>query len=78
MRGVFYLQSFYSLLQSLNSLETLVQKAKENSYDFVALSDDNLYGMPTFLKLCHNYKIKPILGLKINFLHYNQLATLLI
>ncbi|MBT1576938.1 DNA polymerase III subunit alpha ['Elaeagnus angustifolia' witches'-broom phytoplasma] len=78
MRGVFYLQSFYSLLQSLNSLETLVQKAKENDYDFVALSDDNLYGMPTFLKLCHNYQIKPILGLKINFLHNNQLATLLI
>ncbi|WP_341833689.1 DNA polymerase III subunit alpha [Candidatus Phytoplasma asteris] len=72
------MQSFYSLLQSLNSLETLVQKAKENNYDFVALSDDNLYGMPTFLKLCHKYQIKPILGLKINFFHNNQLATLLI
>ncbi|WP_349401742.1 polC-type DNA polymerase III, alpha subunit [Candidatus Phytoplasma solani] len=79
MRGVFYLQSYYSLLQSLNSLEKLVLKAKENDYDFVALSDEsNLYGMPTFLKLCQNHKIKPILGIKINFLWKHQIGEFLV
>ncbi|AGL90249.1 DNA polymerase III subunit alpha [Candidatus Phytoplasma australiense] len=79
MRGVFYLQSYYSLLDSLLPLEKLVLKAKENDYEFVALSDDyNLYGMPTFLQLCQKHDIKPILGLKINFLWKNQTGELLV
>ncbi|MBP3059459.1 PHP domain-containing protein [Texas Phoenix palm phytoplasma] len=66
MTGVFYLQSYYSILNSMNSLESLVKKAKDNLYDFVALSDnENLYGMINFLELCNKYKIKPILGIKI-------------
>ncbi|KND62541.1 PHP domain-containing protein [Candidatus Phytoplasma phoenicium] len=66
MKGVFYLQSFYSIMQSVNSLESLVKKAKENHYDFVALSDHhNLYGMVEFFTLCHQYKIKPVIGMKI-------------
>ncbi|MBS2126426.1 DNA polymerase III subunit alpha ['Fragaria x ananassa' phyllody phytoplasma] len=79
LRGVFYLQSFYSLLQSLNSLEKLVLQAKENDYDFIALSDENnLYGMLTFLKLCQKHQIKPILGIKINFTWNNQVGELLV
>ncbi|PQP79876.1 DNA polymerase III subunit alpha [Candidatus Phytoplasma phoenicium] len=66
MKGVFYLQSFYSIMQSTNSLESLVKKAKENSYDFVALSDHhNLYGMVEFFNLCQKYQIKPVIGMKI-------------
>ncbi|MFG6084718.1 MAG: DNA polymerase III subunit alpha (DnaE) [Candidatus Phytoplasma solani] len=79
MRGVFYLQSFYSLLQSLNSVEKLVITAKENNYDFVALSDEsNLYGMLSFIHLCQKHQIKPILGIKINLLWDNKVGELLV
>ncbi|WP_323847603.1 MAG: PHP domain-containing protein [Phytoplasma sp.] len=67
MIGVFYLQSYYSIMESINSIEALIKKAKENNYCFVALSDnENLHGMVEFLYTCQKYKIKPILGIKIN------------
>ncbi|MGA0448044.1 MAG: DNA polymerase III subunit alpha [Candidatus Phytoplasma pyri] len=67
MRGYFYCQSYYNLLKSLNSLEDIVKTAIKNQYDFVSLSDDeNLYGMIEFLELCYKYKIKPVVGIKIN------------
>ncbi len=66
MIGVFYLQSFYSIMESIPSLESLVKKAKENQYQFLALSDhENLHGMVNFVELCQKNKIKPILGIKI-------------
>ncbi|KAB8121840.1 MAG: DNA polymerase III subunit alpha [Candidatus Phytoplasma cynodontis] len=69
MLGVFYLQTFYSIMKSIDSVENLIKKAKKNSYDFVALSEDeNLYSMIYFLDLCDKYKIKPIIGVKI-YLH---------
>ncbi|TVY12399.1 PHP domain-containing protein [Candidatus Phytoplasma pini] len=65
--SIFYLQSFYSIMKSLNSIESLVKKAKENCYDFIALSDkENLYGIFDFFSLCKKYKIKPIIGLQID------------
>ncbi|WAN63414.1 DNA polymerase III alpha subunit [Candidatus Phytoplasma rubi] len=66
MIGVFYLQSFYSIMESIPSLESLVKKAKENQYQFLALSDhENLHGMVNFVELCQKNKIKPILGIKV-------------
>ncbi|MEZ0180177.1 PHP domain-containing protein ['Camptotheca acuminata' phytoplasma] len=75
MTGVFYVQSYYSLMESIPDLESLVKKAKENEYDFIALSDDqNLYGMQEFLFICRKYKIKPILGTKV-YLSLNNLLS---
>ncbi|MDV3143659.1 MAG: PHP domain-containing protein [Candidatus Phytoplasma australasiaticum] len=66
MIGVFYLQSFYSIKKSVHSVESLVKKAYESKYDFVALSDvENLYGMIQLMKFCREYKIKPIIGVQI-------------
>ncbi|MDV3157420.1 MAG: PHP domain-containing protein [Candidatus Phytoplasma australasiaticum] len=66
MIGVFYLQSFYSIKKSVHSVESLVKKAYESKYDFVALSDiENLYGMIQLIKFCREYKIKPIIGVQI-------------
>ncbi|WP_341266511.1 PHP domain-containing protein [Candidatus Phytoplasma fraxini] len=66
MIGVFYLQSNYSIMESIPSVEVLVRKAKENNYRFVALSDnENLHGIVEFFDICQKYKIKPILGIKI-------------
>ncbi|MDC9032205.1 PHP domain-containing protein [Columbia Basin potato purple top phytoplasma] len=71
--SIFYLQSFYSIMESIPSLESLIKKAKDNQYNFVALSDnENLYGMVEFLFLCRQYQIKPILGMKI-FLNLKEI-----
>ncbi|WBL31381.1 helix-hairpin-helix domain-containing protein [Candidatus Phytoplasma sacchari] len=76
MLGVFYLQTFYSIMQSIHSIESLVKKSKKSGYDFVALSEDeNLYSMIFFLDLCDKYKIKPIIGMKFYLfldLHFDR------
>ncbi|QTX03089.1 DNA polymerase III subunit alpha [Candidatus Phytoplasma luffae] len=66
IKGIFYFQSHYSIMESIPSIEDLVIKAKKNNYDFVALSDNqNLYGMLEFIFLCQKNKIKPILGMQV-------------
>ncbi|QWB96433.1 DNA polymerase III subunit alpha [Mycoplasmatota bacterium] len=65
MFGIFYIQSAYSMLNNTLHLEKLIKTLKENSYDFVALSDDQLYGTYQFFKLAKKYGIKPILGMTI-------------
>jgi DNA polymerase-3 subunit alpha len=66
MKGVYYLQTFYSIMQSIHSVEDLIKKAKENKYNFVALSEtENLYSMIKFINLCKKNEIKPIIGIKI-------------
>jgi len=65
MFGVFYIQSAYSMLNNTLHLEKLIKTLKENSYDFIALSDDQLYGTYQFFKLAEKYEIKPILGMTI-------------
>ncbi|KXT29276.1 DNA polymerase III, alpha subunit [Candidatus Phytoplasma oryzae] len=75
MLGVFYLQTYYSIMSSTYSIESLIKKAIKNNYDFVALSEEeNLYSMVDFLELCNKYKIKPIMGIKI-YLYLDFLSS---
>jgi DNA polymerase-3 subunit alpha len=66
MFGIFYIQSAYSMLNNTLHLEKLIKTLKNKSYDFIALSDDQLYGSYQFFKLAKKYDIKPILGMTIN------------
>ena len=66
MFGVLYLQSAYNLLKNTIPMDTLMKHAKAGSYDFVALTDENLYGLISFFKHAKAYHLKPILGLKVN------------
>jgi len=61
-----YLQSSYSMLKSMIHLEELVRAAVDNNYEFIALSDEQLYGAYDLFLLAKEYNIKPILGLKID------------
>ncbi len=65
MFGIFYVQSAYSMLNNTMQLEALMKELKSKGYDFIALSDDQLYGAYQLFKLAKMYQIKPILGLKI-------------
>lgn len=66
MIGVFNLQSAYSMLSNTIPLEILVETAKQEGYDFVALTDTRLHGMMTLFKLAKKHKIKPVLGYQIH------------
>ena len=56
----------YSILRSLNKIETLVSKAKSLGYTSLAITDyNNMFGVPEFYQTCFNYGIKPIIGLEL-------------
>ena len=58
-----HIHSHYSLLQALPKIPDLVNKAKEDKMDALALTDaGNLYGAIEFYKECKNFNIKPIIG----------------
>ncbi|MDV3141429.1 MAG: DNA polymerase III subunit alpha, partial [Candidatus Phytoplasma australasiaticum] len=66
MIGVFYLQSFYSIKKSVHSVESLVKKAYESKFEFVALSDvEYLYGMFQLRTCCRESKIITSIGVHI-------------
>ncbi len=55
--------SHYSFLQALPKIDELVEKAKKEGMDALALTDaGNMHGAIEFYKACMNAGIKPILG----------------
>ena len=65
MYGFFYAQSEYSIGNNTIHLDSLVEKAKEYGYSFLALSDNKMHSFYKAIKLCENASIKPIIGLEI-------------
>ena len=65
MFGILNLQSSYSLLKSTISMEQLILTAKEKNYEFVACTDDQLYGLMQLFKLAKIHHIKPVLGMSL-------------
>ncbi len=59
-----HVHSHYSLLNALPKIPDLVETAKENGMEALALTDNgNLYGAIEFYKECKKGGIKPILGI---------------
>jgi DNA polymerase-3 subunit alpha len=54
------------MLKNTIFLPTLIEKAKQGNYDFIALSDEQLHGMLHLFKHAQKHHIKPILGLKVS------------
>lgn len=60
-------KSSFSLLQSTTKINDLVQKAQEQGYETIALTDNNvLYGAIDFYNACQKVGIKPIIGLTLD------------
>ncbi len=56
--------SHYSLLNALPKIDELIEEAKKNEMDSIALTDaGNLYGAIEFYKKCKKEEIKPIIGI---------------
>ena len=64
----------YSILQSLNKIPNLIQKAKTLGYNALAITDtNNMFGVPFFYQECIKNEIKPIIGLELTIKDKNIL-----
>ncbi len=59
-------KSSYSILESLNKIDKLLDKAKELNYSSLAITDtNNMFGVYEFYLACKKRDIKPIIGMEI-------------
>ncbi len=57
--------SYYSLRYGTLSIDAIIQQAKENNYDSIAITDiNNSTGVFEFVKACNENAIKPIVGME--------------
>ncbi|CAM9118272.1 DNA polymerase III subunit alpha [Mycoplasma todarodis] len=57
----------YSLLESTIKIDSLIEYAKENKMDTLAITDHNvMYGVAEFVDKCKKNGIKPIIGLDLD------------
>ena len=70
MKGFLYGQTCYDLMNNSIRLDEYVKLAKDSGFDFLSITDPNMYASYKFYKLCKANDIKPIIGLEYNF--YND------
>lgn len=63
--------SYYSLLKSTLSIDDIIDFSLDNKLDYAILTDFNLSGSIEFYNKCLFKKIKPIIGLEINYQESN-------
>jgi DNA polymerase-3 subunit alpha len=58
-----HIHSHYSLLEGVDSLDTLLARAAACGYQSLALTDsNNLYGAVAFVEAARKHGVRPILG----------------
>ena len=62
-----YIKTDNSLQTSLIKVKDLIEYAKENNIKSLTITDNNMYGVMDFYKLCITNDIKPIIGLEIEY-----------
>jgi len=67
MKGFIYGQTEYNMLANSNRLDDYISLAKKHSFDFLTITDSNLYGNYKFYKKCMEANIKPIIGLEFSY-----------
>lgn len=72
MKGFLYGQTEYNILSNSNRLDDYIALAKKQSFDFLTITDSNLYGNYKFYKMCVVNGIKPIIGLEFKYLTEDQ------
>ena len=74
MKGFLYGQTEYNILASANRLEAYIDYAKDNGFDYVSITDKNMYGVYKFYSYAKNKNIKPIIGLEYAY-KYNDMKV---
>ena len=62
-----YIKTDNSLQTSLIKVSELIEFAKNNNIKSLTITDNNMYGVMDFYKLCITNDIKPIIGLEIEY-----------
>ena len=71
--------SDFSLLESSQSIESIVDRAKSLSMDSIALTEKgNLFSMVDFYKYANKNHIKPIIGCEIEIIHHTHTSFSLV
>ena len=65
MYNLLYVKSNYSLLNSLLSLDDIIEYNIKNNHNSAIICDDNMYGVMDFLNKCQEKNIKPVVGLEL-------------
>ena len=62
-----YIKTDNSLQTSLIKVKDLIEYAKNNNIKSLTITDNNMYGVMDFYKMCITNNIKPIIGLEIEY-----------
>ncbi len=74
-----YTRSSFTLLESTLKIQDYVSFAKQEGYEYVALTDHNvLHGVPSFLRACNQEGMKPIFGMECDVLFHNEVIPFLL
>jgi DNA polymerase-3 subunit alpha len=63
-----YIKTDNSLQQSLIKIKDLIEFAKTNNIKSLSITDNNMYGVMDFYKMCINNGIKPIIGMELEYI----------
>ncbi len=69
MKGFLYGQSCYDLMNNSIRLDEYIKLAKDSGFDFLTITDPNMYASYKFYKLCKENNIKPVIGLEYTFIN---------
>ena len=75
MKGFLYGQTEYNLLKNSTRLTDYVAKGQNEHFDFLSITDSNMYAAFKFYKACKDANIKPILGLEYTFKNEDNLTS---
>ena len=75
MKGFLYGQTEYNLLKNSTRLTDYVAKGENEHFDFLSITDSNMYAAFKFYKACKDANIKPILGLEYTFKNEDNLTS---
>ncbi len=66
MKGISYVKSHYSILESSVDIKNLLAKANDFNYEYITISDsNNLHGALDFVFSANKSNVKPIVGMEI-------------
>lgn len=68
MKGFLYGQTEYNFFNNTIHLDDYIKRGLDNHFDFLSITDVNLYGHYKFYKKCKASGLKPIIGLDVKLI----------
>ncbi len=75
MKGFLYGQSGFNLLENSIKIDEYVKLAKESGFDFLSITDKNMYASYKFYNLCKDNNIKPVIGYEYEYIETDGIKS---